>query len=119
MSRSIREQIVDDMPMQDDKPEPIDDAEICRRCGELSTRLKQTVESISKKDHPATASDVATMTDVIDFLDQLVNSKAAEESLRLGGVLAIKDGKALAEWVDDDRSTAPHRRELREWMRKA
>jgi hypothetical protein len=121
MSRYIREKLADleDFPAVDDKPEPMSDDECCRRAGELSHRLQQTIDAIEKQRHPATASDVATMHDVIDFLDRLGNDKNAEESFRGRGVPdSVKDGKSLAEWCDDDRRAGLQSKQVREWMQK-
>ena len=107
---------LDDIPTDDDKPEPMDDAECCRQAGELSRRLTHTADAIEKDHMPATSSDVATLRDVIDFLDRLANDKETEESLRAGD--NPDDGRTLAEWVDDDRRAARQSRKVQEWLRR-
>jgi hypothetical protein len=117
MSRSIREQVgVDAFPTDDDKPEPMDDAECGRRCRELSRRLKQTIDAIDKQKHPATASDIATMNDVVDFFDELANGKATEESLRSDGLPT--DAKSFREYLTDEGAAARQSKQVREWLRK-
>jgi hypothetical protein len=121
MSRFIREQRpgFDDMPMQDDKPEPLGKAERCQQCAEAAQRMDEILQASEVDGHPLTSSDWAGMHKISDLLHRLAAEADNDTAESLRGVPALKDGRSLAEWVDDDRRTAPHRRELREWVRKA
>jgi hypothetical protein len=90
--------------LKDDGEPELKDAEIGRRAKELGKRLQQTVDAVDRDRHPMTGSDIATLNEVITFLQSLTNGRfRTQESLRdhldREERVAARRSKKIGEWL--------------------